>query len=142
MATETTVARVSLVVAAPRHMVWEALTDPRWMTRYMPLSDVTVDWRAGGTIAWRGQLGRKTYDVTGTVQRVEADRHLAYDYVGVIPRLTHRVTIDLSDRGTGTEVTLSEDNHATGRELDHANGAWRLVLNVMKSLLERPDEVE
>ena len=53
------VARASVTIAAPKHRVWEALTEPSWIVRYMPVSDFVADWREGGSIAWKGQLGRK-----------------------------------------------------------------------------------
>ena len=54
-----------------------------------------------------------------------------------VPRLAdNRVTIELSGDGTWTRVSVTEDNHATARELDQANGGWRLALHGLKSLLE------
>jgi hypothetical protein len=46
------------------------------------------------------------------------------------------VTLSLGDDGAGTLITLTEDGHATERELAHAQGGWRLMLHNVKAQLE------
>ena len=135
---DESVARVSLLIDAPTSEVWTALTDPAWITRYLPATDFVADWRKGGLMRWRGALGQKFYEVSGRVLTVEEGRTLAYAYTGVVPRIEHRVTITIAPENGATQISLTEDNHGTVRELDHANGAWRLALRLMKALLEEP----
>jgi len=46
------------------------------------------------------------------------------------------VTIELSDEGAQTHLSLIERGNATERELAHSQGAWQLALGNMKALLE------
>lgn len=48
----------------------------------------------------------------------------------------HRVTIELSDEGAHTHLSLIEQGNATERELAHSQGGWQLALGNMKALLE------
>ena len=43
------IATASISVDATRQKVWNALTDPAAIKRYMFGSDVTSDWKVGGT---------------------------------------------------------------------------------------------
>jgi len=48
----------------------------------------------------------------------------------------HRVTIELSDEGGQTRLSLTEQGNKTERELAHSEGGWRMALGNMKALLE------
>ena len=48
----------------------------------------------------------------------------------------HRVTLELSDEGVQTHLSLIEQGNATERELAHSQGGWQLALGNMKALLE------
>ena len=48
----------------------------------------------------------------------------------------HRVTIELSDEGAQTHLSLIEHGSTTERELAHSRGGWQLALGNMKALLE------
>jgi hypothetical protein len=128
------VARVSVSVAAAGDRVWAVLLDP---TRYMPVADVAADWREGGAIRWKADLNGKHLDVQALIEWLDAPRVMEYRYINPLSRAAHHVTIELSDEDGGTRISLTEDGHATERELAHAEGGWRLMLHNVKSQLER-----
>jgi uncharacterized protein YndB with AHSA1/START domain len=83
--------------------------------------------------------------MTGTVLRVDPGRLLEYNRSLPIFRASgatrsaekdHRVTIQLSDDGVQTAVSVTEQGDTTERELAHSEGGWRMTLNNMKALLE------
>jgi uncharacterized protein YndB with AHSA1/START domain len=100
---ETFVARVSLTINAPRAKVWNALVDPEKIKQYILASDVV---------------------------RLEHERLLEFDQSRPIFRGSqavrqsdyHRVTIELSDQGAQTHLSLIEQGNATERELAHSQG--------------------
>jgi len=47
---------------------------------FIPAAETSVDWREGGSLAWRTTLEGRTYDVEGRVIRVEPERRLAFEY--------------------------------------------------------------
>jgi hypothetical protein len=47
-----------------------------------------------------------------------------------------RERIELSPMDSGTLVSVTEDGHATARDLAHGEGAWRLMLSNVEAQLE------
>lgn len=128
---ETFVAHVLLTLDAPRAKVWEALVDPELIRQYMPVTDVISDRRVGGQIVWLMEWQGKPLKVRGTIRRFETESVLEYDHTLPMPRSSsrehprrgdNRVTIELSDDEPGTQVSVTEDDHATTRELGHSTG--------------------
>jgi len=87
----------------------------------------------------------KTFEVRGTVLRLEPERLLEYDHSRPIfrssggshsPENYQRVTIELSDEEAQTKVSVTERNTMNPRELEHSEGSWRMLLHGMKALLE------
>jgi uncharacterized protein YndB with AHSA1/START domain len=134
------VARASTVIGAPGEKIWSTLTAPDAFLRLMPATEVRVDWREGGLLAWRATLERRSYDIHGRVLRVEPHKVLAYEYENPLIRTTHRVTIALRDEDAGTRVSVEEDGHRKDRDRAHGDGAWRLVLANLKAVVEGRQE--
>ena len=128
------VARVELAIDAQRERVWAGITD---LARYMPIDDVVADWRPGGRIRWTAVLlGRKRVEVDGDVETVDAEHFLVFRWRDPLLKVTHRVLILLELDGARTRLILTEDGHATEKELAHAEGGWRLMLSNLKFQLE------
>jgi uncharacterized protein YndB with AHSA1/START domain len=134
---DTTVASASVVITAPRSRVWEVLVRPETIFEIMPVRDVIAAWRPASAFVWRFEMQGKILDVTGTVLRYEADRVLEYDYLDPLVRNNrHRVTIELSEEGTATRVSVVQDRNLTRAALAHAEGGWRLALSNLKAIVE------
>jgi len=142
---ETFIAHVSMTINVPRAMVWDALVNPEQIKQYTPVTDVISEWREGGPIVWKSEFLGKSFEVKGTVARVEPERILEYDHSRPIFRSSgtaqsqekyQRVTIELSEEGPHTNVSVTERNNMNNRELDHSEGSWRMVLHGLKALLE------
>jgi uncharacterized protein YndB with AHSA1/START domain len=141
---ETFIARVSLIINAPRAKVWNALVDPEKIKQYILASDVTSEWRQGNSIVWKSEFNGKPFEIKGTILRLEPERLLEFDQSRPIFRPSqvvrtadyHRVTIELADEGAQTHLSLIEQGNATERELAHSQGGWQLALGNMKALLE------
>lgn len=141
---EALVARVSLTINAPRAKVWDALVDPEKITQYILASDVVSAWREGSSIVWKSEFHGKPFEIKGTILRLEPQRLLEFDQSRPVFRATqvvrpsdyHRVTIELSDEGAQTHLSLIEQGSTTEREFAHAQGGWQLALGNMKALLE------
>ena len=140
----TLVAHVALTLDAPRATVWAAQVDPELIRQYMRVTNVISDWREASPIVWLMEWQGKPSAVRGTIRRFDTDRVLAYDHTLPMSRTSDRdhssaddrVTLKLSDDGPYTRVSVTEDHHATSRELDHSTGGWRLALHGLKALVE------
>ena len=141
---ETFVARVSLTINAPKAEVWDALVDPEKIKQYILASDVVSEWHEGSSIVWNSEFHGKPFEIRGTIVRLEPQRLLQFDQSRPIFRASqvirasdyHRVTIELSDEGAQTHLSLIEHGSTTERELAHSRGGWQLALGNMKALLE------
>ena len=142
---ETFVARVSLTINASRERVWDALVNPETIKQYMPVTSVVSEWREDSPIVWKSEFQGKAFEVRGTVLRLEPERLFEYNHsrpifrsLGAIqaPENYQRVTIELSDEGAQTHLSVTEQDNMTQRELEHSQGSWRMVLHGMKALLE------
>jgi uncharacterized protein YndB with AHSA1/START domain len=134
---DTTLAFASVLIAAPRSRVWEVLVRPDTIFQIMPVQEVISEWRPATAFAWRFEMQGKIRDVTGTVLRYEADRVLEYDYLDPLVRDNrHRVTIELSEEGTSTRISVVQDRNLTKAALAHAEGGWRLALSNLKAIVE------
>jgi uncharacterized protein YndB with AHSA1/START domain len=139
---EGLVARASVVVAASRRAVWDALLTPTTVTKIMPVSEVVAGWRLGEPFEWTFESNGWRSTVRGLVHRIEPERLLEYEYADPHSREflrienVHRVTIQLSDEAAGTRVAVVQDANVTKAAHLHAEGGWRLVLNNLKGLVE------
>jgi uncharacterized protein YndB with AHSA1/START domain len=147
----TAVAEVSIVVAAPRARLWEALTDPVLISEYFMGATVTTDWRVGRPITWAGEWKGKPYEDKGEILEFRPEERLSYSHwspmsgTDDVPDNYHVVTIELDDVEGGTEVTLTQQNLAGGiSESDRSHRAeyeknWRMVLEGLKKTAEAHD---
>lgn len=136
------VARVSVVIEAPRQTVWATLVAPDTITKITPVSEVVAPWRPSAAFVWGFEmLGERTL-VEGAVRRFDENRALEYDFVDPHTRdllhreHLHRVSIELFDEGAATRVTVTQDGNIGSAAHAHAEGGWRLALNHLKRLIE------
>jgi uncharacterized protein YndB with AHSA1/START domain len=139
---ETFIASAFITIHATRTSVWDALVNPETIKQYMFGTDVVSDWREGSQIFWRGESEGKPYEDRGVILRLEPQRVLQYSHFSPLSGLSdkpenyHRVTVELSDEGAGTRVTLAQDNNSTEQEREHSEQNWGMMLDALKKLLE------
>jgi uncharacterized protein YndB with AHSA1/START domain len=129
--------------ATPRE-VWEALTNPDKVKRYMHGTEMSADWKVGSPIVWRGEFKGRSYEDKGTVLAVEPQKLLKYTHWSSMggsedkPENYHTVTFELAGDDGKTTLTLKQDNNATKEEADKmATDNWGPVLNALKETVEK-----
>ena len=136
------IAKASTTIDAPPARVWDALTHPASIRQYMFGTNVESDWKPRSAITWTGEWQGKTYEDKGVIQRIERPRLLRYTHFSPLaglpdePENYHTVTIELSDEGGGTAVTLSQDNNPTDEAREHSEKNWRMMLEGLKKFVE------
>jgi len=121
-------------IKAPATEVWQALTDPDLIERYMLGSKVTSDWEVGSPITWEGEWQGKTYRDKGEVLAVEPPRLLQVTHFSPLsgvedkPENYHTVTYELSDESDHTHLELTQEP-GEGAE-------WDAILSGLKELVE------
>lgn len=136
------VATASTVVEAPKEEVWEALTDPDLISRYMFGAEVSTDWEVGSPITWKGEWDGRSYQDKGTILELKPLRLLRYSHFSPLsgmadsPENYHIVTIEIAGDGSTTTVHLSQDNNETTEAREHSAANWQTMLDGLKDVVE------
>jgi len=103
---------------------------------------VTTDWQAGSPIVYEGTWEGKAYRDKGKVLQVEPGKLLVSTFwsslsgLPDVPENYQTVRYELSTEGSGTRLTVTQDNNATQEDANHSAQNWSTVLEGMKRLLE------
>jgi uncharacterized protein YndB with AHSA1/START domain len=136
------IAKTSITISAPRTDVWNALVNPKAIKKYMFGTSVVSDWKEGGPIVWKGEWQGKSYEDKGVILKLLPERTIQYSHFSPLsglpdkPESYHIVTIELSNDGAQTRVSLSQDNNSTEQEREHSADNWGMMLSSLKKFLE------
>jgi uncharacterized protein YndB with AHSA1/START domain len=138
----TFVAKATITIHAPAASVWDALTQPELIQQYLFGTQVTTDWQVGSPIVYEGTWEGKAYQDKGKVLQAEPGKLLVATFwsslAGLpdVPENYQTVRYELSPEGSGTRLTIMQDNNATQEDANHSAQNWNMVLDEMKKLLE------
>jgi uncharacterized protein YndB with AHSA1/START domain len=138
----TFVANATITINTPAARVWDALTQPELIKRYLFDTQVTTDWRVGSPIVYEGTWEGKAYRDKGKILQVEPGKLLVSTFwsslsgLPDVPENYQTVRYELSTEGSGTRLTVRQDNNATQEDANHSAQNWNMVLDGIKSLLE------
>jgi uncharacterized protein YndB with AHSA1/START domain len=136
------IARASITINAPGTNVWNALVNPKAIKQYMFGTNVVSDWKEGSPIVWKGEWQGKSYEDKGVILQFKPGRTIQYSHFSPLsgladkPESYHTVTIELSNEGTQTRVSLSQDNNPTEQAREHSEKNWGMMLTALKKFLE------
>ena len=136
------VATASISINASRQRVWNALTDPEVIKRYMFGSDVTSDWTVGSSITYAGEYEGKKYEDHGTILEVKPNELLRLTHFSPrsgkpdLPKNYHTITYTLHAQPHGMRLELSQDNNASEVEAEHSAANWQMMLDALRTDVE------
>jgi len=136
------IAKAQTTINVTSDKVWDALTNPDIIKKYMFGTTAISDWKEGSKIVWKGEWEGRSYEDKGKILRFEPKRELQYSHFSPLSRLDdrpenyHIVTIELTENDNQTIVTLSQDNNADEKTKEHSEKNWKMMLNSLKKLLE------
>jgi uncharacterized protein YndB with AHSA1/START domain len=136
------IAKASTTINAPAAKVWDALTNPEVIKKFMFGTEVVSDWKQGSPIVWKGMWEGKPYQDKGVILDIEPQRMLRYTHFSPlsgapdVPENYHTLTYELSDEGDNTLVVLSQDNNSTEEDREHSQKMWEMMLVSLKNVVE------
>ncbi len=142
MTSKGLIAKASTTIDAPVARVWDALTNPEEIKKFMFGTEAVSEWKKGSPIVWKGNWQGKPYEDKGVILDIEPQRRLQYTHFSPlsgaadVPENYHTLTYELSEKGDTTLVTLSQDNNSTEAEVDHSQKMWEGMLASLKKVVE------
>ena len=136
------VASARVDIDAPIAAVWDALVNPKVIKRYMFGTEVVSEWKKGSQVTWKGVWQGRAYEDRGRILELKRGRLISYSHYSPLsgladaPENYHVVTVELSTKGKGTAVSLSQDNNPTEEAREHSRRNWETMLASLKKLLE------
>ena len=137
------VATAEVDISGSPAQVWNALTDPVLIERYMFGSRVQTSWEPGTPITWKGEYDGRAYEDKGEVIRVDPQRRLEVTHFSPltgqedVPENYHRLVYELEEHGDTVHLTLQQDNNGSEDEASHSAENWQVMLTGLKELVER-----
>ena len=136
------IAKASVHINGSATSVWQALTHPDLIEKYMMGARVISAWKEGSSIIWKGEWKGKSYEDKGTIIQLKPGRLLQYSHYSPMsgqpdtPENYHTVTIELEASGNRTSVSLSQNNNATEEAQHHSEKNWKAMLEGLKKVVE------
>jgi uncharacterized protein YndB with AHSA1/START domain len=146
--TGDTVLSKSVAIDAPTSKIWEALTNPvimkKWMSEPETEIDILTDWRVGNPVVIRGKLHGIKFENKGKVLEFEPEKILQYSHLSSLSRLPDRpesysvFDFRLAPRENLTVLTLTLSNFPTESIYKHLAFYWNVTLEIFKRKIEEP----
>ena len=136
-------AKIHTDIHAPASKVWDALTNPEMIKQYFFGVDVVTDWKEGSPILYKGEWEGKYFEDKGNILKSVPEKLLLCNYwtsfsgLPDIPENYQNVSYELSPVKDGTRLTITQDGIASEESRKHSEQNWNMVLNSLKSLLEK-----
>jgi uncharacterized protein YndB with AHSA1/START domain len=136
------IAKANVTIRATADTVWDALTSPYLISKYMFGATVTSEWTEGSSISWKSEREGKLYEDKGTILKFIPDELLKYSHFSPStglpdkPENYHMVTIRLKEANGKTEVSLTQDKNANEEEKVHSEKNWTTIFEGLKKVAE------
>jgi uncharacterized protein YndB with AHSA1/START domain len=133
----------TISINAQSAKVWDALTNPEWIKKWLYGTDTTSDWTVGSPIRFTGNWEGKAYEDKGRILQIEPEKILEYSYWSGFSGLPDEpenysiVTFELTPTSEGTDLTLMQRNFATEEMCEHASKNWDATLKLMREIIEK-----
>ncbi len=147
---EKLVVKSTITINAPSSQVWDVLTNPEKTKIYMFGCETVSDWNVGSELLWEGEYeGKKMVFVKGKIVNIEPNKLLKYTVIDPfasypdIPENYLNVTYELTEQGSETILTVTQDGFETAAEGEkrykdvYNNGeGWNPILVGIKKVAE------
>jgi uncharacterized protein YndB with AHSA1/START domain len=136
------IATAETEINASRSEVWQALTDPDQIQKYMFGSRVETDWKPGSRRTWKGEYEGTTYEDKGEILEVVQERRLKVTHFSPLsgkedaPENYHTLVYELEENDGTTHVSLSQDNNPSEEAAEHSRANWAKMLAGLKEVVE------
>ncbi|HET7432228.1 MAG TPA: SRPBCC family protein [Nocardioides sp.] len=141
------VAHAEVEISASPQQVWDALTDPLAISRFMFGSQVETDWQEGSPITWTGEYDGKSFQDKGEILEIDENRRLRVTHYSPlsgaedVPENYHTLDYRLADEGEATRLTLDQGGNDSAEQAEQFAQNWQAMLDQVKQYVEEGREV-
>jgi uncharacterized protein YndB with AHSA1/START domain len=131
-----------VVIGRPRETVWQVLTQPSFVRRYLYGAELSTDWTVGSSVLFRGEFDGQSWQDKGVVLACEPPSELRYSYwsglCGLADRAENYATVsyNLEETASGTLLSVRQQGYANEESRTNSDRGWDSVLAQIKSLAE------
>lgn len=135
-------AEADVTIKGSLSQVWDALTNPDKIKRYMFGATVESEWKVGSPIVWKGEWKGKPFEDKGRILEIQQGKRLRYSHFSPLSGAPdraesyHTVTIQLEGPDGAIHVDLSQDNNPTEKARDESRRNWSMMLDGLKKTVE------
>jgi uncharacterized protein YndB with AHSA1/START domain len=133
----------SVSINANLTKVWEALTTPKIITKYLFGTETVTDWKVGNEIVFQGEYEGHQYKDHGIIIENIPLKKLSYSYWSGFSGLEDKpenysnVTYTLMDKGDSTtELTWTQKGFADEVRRQHSEDGMADFLRSIKTVIE------
>ncbi|MCE3296061.1 MAG: ATPase [Crocinitomicaceae bacterium] len=122
--------------------VWDALTNPGQISKWLFGTKTETDWKPGSEIRFSGSWEGRDYEDKGRILQCETEKILEYTYWSGFSGLADEpenysiITFELQETNDGTDLSLTQRNFATEEMCEHSGKNWDSSLQLMKETIE------
>lgn len=134
----------TIELEAPVSHVWEVLTNPRLISRWLSDAEVEMvtDWTVGSPIVFEGVWHNIRFRDKGNVLQFEPNKILRYNYWSRLLRLPDNpanysiIEFVLNGSDSTTTLVLTHSNFIIEAAYGHSNYYWTHTLERFKKVVE------
>lgn len=138
----------SIHVKAPVKTVWETLTNPVNMEKWLsdPALSVKSEWKIGSEITFSGKWHGVVLKDKGTLLAFEPYSLFSYNYWSSLSHLPDTlnnrsvITFRLTDLGDETGLHFSQENLKGEAVVEHVQFYWNVTLGIIGNMAEKKTE--
>ncbi len=137
------VVRKTVKINADASKVWNAITNPKMIKKYLFGTKVNTDRKVGSEIIFQGNWQGKKFMDKGVIEKFEIEKLFQYTYWSVFSGLEDKkenyslVTFELSGDDKITKLTVSQKGFADKTSQEHSDKGWSMVMQKIKELVEK-----
>jgi uncharacterized protein YndB with AHSA1/START domain len=136
------IAKAEVHIDAEPQKVWEVLTDPDEIKKFMFGAKVDTDWEEGSPITWSGEYEGKPYQDKGEILEVVEKERLRMTHFSPlsgdddVPESYHTLDYRLTADGDGTTLVLEQDGNDSEEQAEQFSQNWQAMLDQVKECAE------
>lgn len=135
--------RKTIKIRTDSSKVWDALTNPKMIKKYLFNTRTKSDWKIGSKIIFEGNYQGKKFKDMGIIQKLEKEKLFQYTYLSGLSGLEDKdenysvVTFELSTENKTTKLIVTQRGFMDKKAQEHSDKGWSMVLRTIKNILEQ-----